>query len=73
MACGTKEKMPIEVSAKEKVSAQNGHSRIASPTVGPGLVDARAGTSPGAPRSMRFHGRTSKIGMKTALTIAKSM
>ena len=73
MACGTSEKMPIEVSAKEKVSAQNGHSRMASPTVGPGLSEIRAGTRPGAPRSMRRHGRNSSSGMNTALAQANTI
>ena len=41
MTCGTIEKMPTEVRPNEKVSAQNGQSRIASPTVGPGLAVAR--------------------------------
>ena len=51
MACGAIEKMPSEVKPKEQVSAQNGHSRTASLTVGPGrpVGDAR-GTRPGAPR-----------------------
>ena len=73
MVCGTIEKMPIEVRPNDAVSAQNGHSRTASPTVGPGLSEPRAGTSPGAPRAMRRHGRTSSSGMKAALMIANTM
>jgi hypothetical protein len=37
------------------------------------LSEPRAGTSPGAPRVMRRHGRTSSSGMKAALMIANTL
>ena len=73
MACGAIEKMPSEVRPNDEVSAQNGHSRTASRTVGPGLSEPRAGTRPGAPRVMLRHGRTSSNGMKAALMIANTL
>ncbi len=73
MACGTSEKMPIDVSANDEKSAQNGQSRVASPTVGPRSAAACDRCNPGAPRSIRAHGRNNSSGMKTALTAAKTM
>ena len=69
MVCGTIEKMPTEVKQNEKVSAQNGQSRIASATVGPAPDAACARTRPGAPAAMRRHGSTSTIGTNTTLAI----
>ena len=65
--------MPTEVRPNEKVSAQNGQSRTASPTVGPGTGRRRAG-APGPARraAMRRHGSTSSSGMNTALMIANT-
>ncbi len=68
--------MPTEVRPNEQASAQNGQSRIASPTVGPTLAEACARATPGAPSpgpwAMRRHGRTSNTGMKAALIIANT-
>ena len=70
MACGTSEKMPIEVKREregERPERPVAH-RLADRRPGAARRSARR-TRPGAPRSMRRHGSTSSSGMKTALTI----
>ena len=61
--------MPIEVRPKEKVSAQNGQSRTAWPTVGPAPLTACWRTRPGAPCAMCRQGSTSSSGTNTTLAI----
>ena len=64
--------MPIEVNAKDEVSAQKGQSRNASPTVTPGAAVSRSFARPGAPRSIFFHGSTSSSGMNNAVKAANT-